>query len=307
MSDVIALDGINKRLGERKILKDVSFAVERGDIFGFLGPNGAGKTTSIRILLGLFEPDSGSARLLGRDPSDDTVREEVGFVLEADGLYDNLSAYDNLLFYGEIYGVPNLRLRIEEVLGLGGLADRGGDKVGTYSKGMRQRLAISRALLHDPAVLILDEPTAGVDPTGQIDIRAIMLALVKRGKTILLSSHNLDEVQRICNRIALIHKGEIRLAGDLRQLERDMSRGVTRIETTESVPDRLVEELRQHMSVSVEGQGAGELSISGDGKLDIPAVVAFLAANGVGIEQVKRGETPLEDLYVAIVREAEKE
>jgi ABC-2 type transport system ATP-binding protein len=190
---VLSLSRVSKRLGSRTVLKEVSFDVERGDIFGYLGPNGAGKTTSIRVLLGLFRPDEGKASLLGRDVSIDETRKRIGFVLESDGLYDNLDAIDNLAYYGSIYGVAQPLTRIDEVLTLVNLKDRGREKISAYSRGMRQRLALARALLHNPDILILDEPTAGVDPTGQIEVRELMLDMArKQGKTILFSSHNLD-------------------------------------------------------------------------------------------------------------------
>ena len=237
MNDIISVEHIYKELGKRQILKDVTLAVQRGDIFGYLGPNGAGKTTTIRIMLGLMAANSGKVTLLGQDVQVDKVRQKIGFVLEADGLYDNLTAYDNLLFYAKLYDIPKPAQKVDKILKQVGLADRSRDKVSTYSKGMRQRLALARAIAPDPEVLILDEPTAGVDPTGQIEIRQLMLDMIhKEGKTILLSSHNLDEVQRICNRIALIHQGQIRLYGELEQFKREMGQGGLVIETAEMVP-----------------------------------------------------------------------
>ena len=237
MDDIISLEHVNKELGGRSILKDVTLAVKQGDIFGYLGPNGAGKTTTIRIILGLLAANSGKVSVLGQDVRVDKVRQKIGFVLEADGLYDNLTAYANLLYYARLYDIPQPAQKVDKVLKLVGLADRSQDKVGSYSKGMRQRLALARAMAPEPEVLILDEPTAGVDPTGQIEIRQLMLDMIhKEKKTILLSSHNLDEVQRVCNRIALIDKGQIRLYGELEQFKREMGQGGLVIETTETVP-----------------------------------------------------------------------
>ena len=166
VDEAVSLQSVSKRLGERHVLKNVTFAVMKGDIFGCLGPNGAGKTTAIGIMLGLLRPTSGEVRVLGRDPQNDQVRERIGFVLEINGLYDNLSAAENLTYYGELYGVPSLADNVARVLQAAHLADRAHDKAGTYSKGMRQRLALARALLHDPEVLVLDEPTGDVDPRG---------------------------------------------------------------------------------------------------------------------------------------------
>jgi len=192
MNDIISLEHVNKAIGKRQILQDVTLSVHQGDIFGYLGPNGAGKTTTIRIILGLLSATSGKVSLLGQDVQVDKVRKKIGFVLEADGLYDNLTAYENLLYYANLYDIPQPAQIVDKVLKQVGLADRAKDKVATYSKGMRQRLALARAIAPDPEVLVLDEPTAGVDPTGQIEIRQLMLDMIhKEHKTILLSSHNL--------------------------------------------------------------------------------------------------------------------
>jgi ABC-2 type transport system ATP-binding protein len=302
----VVFEHVFKRIDQREILKDITLAVEQGDIFGFLGPNGAGKTTSIRIALGLLQPTSGTVAILGRDPVDGEVRRKIGFVLEVDGLYDDMTAQDNLAYYAQIYRLSDASRKVVENVELAGLADRIGDKVGTYSKGMRQRLALARTLLHDPEILILDEPTAGVDPTGQIEVRQTLLNMVRKaGKTVFLSSHNLDEVQRICNRVALIHNGEIRLSGQLAEIERDMSRGPVVIETDDPVPAQVVMELRNLPGVAVQSQNASVLTLSANGTADIPAVVHLLDSRGVRIEQVRRQEASLEDIYTAIMKEAE--
>lgn len=305
MDNIISLEHVSKRLGHRMVLKDVSLAVYKGDIFGFLGPNGAGKTTSIRIMLGLFLPDTGKAVVLGRDSREDNVRQKIGFVLETDGLYDNLTAFDNLLYYGRIYDLPQMEDRIIWAVKTVGLEDRIRDKVGAYSKGMRQRLALARAILHNPDVLILDEPTAGVDPSGQIEIRQIMLDLVhKQGKTVLLSSHNLDEVQRICNRIALIHQGEIRLYGEKDKLQREMSHGEMVIETSEPVPAAALAELMALPGVSLKAQESKVLTLAIARDAEVTGIVSLLAARGVGIEQVKKQTASLEEIYTTILKEA---
>jgi ABC-2 type transport system ATP-binding protein len=307
MSIVISLEHINKRLGGREILKDVTLEVNNLDIFGFLGPNGAGKTTSIRIMLGLFKADSGRATILGQNSDIDKGREKVGFVLETDGLYENISAYDNLRYYGQIYAVARLQESMERAVKLVGLADRVNDKVGTYSKGMRQRLALARAMLHNPQVLILDEPTAGVDPSGQIEIRQIMLDMVhKEGKTILLSSHNLDEVQRICNRVALIHKGEIRLYGELEKLQRDMSRGEVIIETAEPLSGEILKEIQALPGVTFQSQSEKKVVLSLAKSTNTSAIISLMAARGVRIEQVRKQEATLEEIYTTILKEAEQ-
>jgi len=307
MVDIISLEHVNKELGKRQILKDVTLAVKQGDIFGYLGPNGAGKTTTIRIILGLMAATSGKVSLLGQDAQVEKVRQKIGFVLEADGLYDNLTAYDNLLYYAKLYDVAQPAQKVNEVLKLVGLAERTKDKVGTYSKGMRQRLALARAMAPDPEVLVLDEPTAGVDPTGQIEIRQLMLDMIhKEHKTILLSSHNLDEVQRICNRIALIHKGQIRLYGELEQFKREMGQGGVVIETAEPIPQITLAELQKLPEISVRDQKDGVLILNIGKTVEVSSIITLLAARGVKIEQVKKQEASLEDMYTTIVKESEQ-
>ncbi len=307
---VITLDNVTKILAGRQILKNISFAVEVGDIFGYLGPNGAGKTTTIRVILGLFPPNSGKAFILGKNVGCDDAREKVGFVLEADGLYDNMTAYENLGYYCQIYGMPSAlkSKRIDEMLELVELSDRAGDKVSSYSKGMRQKLALARSMVHEPDLLIFDEPTAGVDPTGQMEVRQIILNLAQRGKTIFLSSHNLDEVQRICNRIALIDQGEIKLYGELEKLRRDMGRREVIIETgittTEEARllDGLVAELEALPYVTSCRREAQKLRLQLDGRGDISEIVAMLSQKSIGVEEVRKGEISLEEIYAKVTK-----
>jgi ABC-2 type transport system ATP-binding protein len=306
VSEAIRLEGVSKQLGGRKVLKGVSFAVKQGDIFGYLGPNGSGKTTTIRVLLGLLELASGRATILGEDVSKDEARRKVGFVLESDGLYDNKTAEENLGYYARIYGVTEPASRIDRILDLVGLQDRAKDKVGTYSKGMRQRLALARAMMHEPELLILDEPTAGVDPSGQIEVRQIILNMAyEEGKTVFLSSHNLDEVQRICNRIALIDRGEIKLYGELEQLQRERSENEVEIETTEAIAEPLFTELKSLSHLGLRERKDKSLTFVPQEGVRVPDIVSLLVRRGVEIEGVSRKEASLEEIYAAMLKEAE--
>jgi ABC-2 type transport system ATP-binding protein len=304
--DAIRLEAISKQLGEREVLKDVSFSVKQGDIFGYLGPNGAGKTTTIRILLGLLQPTSGKATILGDDVSRDEARRKVGFVLEGDGLYDSKTAEENLWYYARIYGMAKSAEKINQVLELVELEDRAGDKVGTYSKGMRQRLALARAMTHNPELLVLDEPTAGVDPSGQMEVREVILNMAyKEKRTVFLSSHNLDEVQRICNRIALIDRGEIRLYGELEQLQRERGGNEVEIETSEAIAEPLLAELKGLPKLGLrKGQGKVLTFVPQEG-VRVPDIVSLLVGKGVGIEGVSKKEASLEEIYSAILKEVE--
>jgi ABC-2 type transport system ATP-binding protein len=308
LDSAINLERVSKNLGGREILKSVSFTVEPGDIFGYLGPNGAGKTTTIRIILGLLKVTSGKASIRGRDVNVDKARGKLGFVLESDGLYDNITAYENVAYYAQIYGVSQPTPMIERVLSSAGLSERARDKVSTYSKGMRQRLALGRAMVHNPEILILDEPTAGVDPSGQIEVRQVILDMAhKEGKTIFLSSHNLDEVQRICNRIALIDKGEIKLYGELDEMQRKAGKGEVLIETTEPVPEPTLAELKNLPEVTIRNREDKTLILSIGKGNNISDIISFLAQRGVRIEQVKRREASLEEIYTTILKEAGQE
>jgi ABC-2 type transport system ATP-binding protein len=311
MSEALLLNQVNKKLSNRKILEDVSFTVEQGDIFGYLGPNGAGKTTTIRIIMGLFRADSGTVQVLGENTSLDSMRRKIGFVLENDGLYDNLTARENLEFYFQLYGMPETsKNKIDEMLHLVGLQDRAGDKIATYSKGMRQKLALARAMVHDPEFLILDEPTAGIDPSGQMEVRDIILSLAhNQGKTVFLSSHNLDEVQRICNRIALIDKGQIKIYGELDKLRQGSSQQELIIETGVNETGALqkaVDELKKLPYIADCRLETGRIHINLQGKAEVSEIVAFLAQRGVPIEGVKKSEVSLEEIYAKAVKDVEK-
>jgi len=304
--DAIRLEAISKQLGEREVLRNVSFTIKQGDIFGYLGPNGAGKTTTIRILLGLLQPTSGRAAILGEDVSRDEARRKVGFVLEGDGLYDNKTAEENLWYYARIYGMAEPAERIDRVLELVELRDRAGDKVGTYSKGMRQRLALARAMTHNPELLVLDEPTAGVDPSGQMEVREVILNMAhKEGKTVFLSSHNLDEVQRVCKRIALVDRGEIKLYGELEQLRREMSGNAVEVETTEAIAEPLLSEIKSLSQLGWRERKGKVLTFVPQEGVRVPDIVSLLVGRGVEIEGVSKKEASLEEIYSAILKEVE--
>jgi ABC-2 type transport system ATP-binding protein len=306
MDSAISIENIKKTLGDREVLKGISFTVEKKDIFGYLGPNGAGKTTTIRILLGLLQADSGKLNILGKDIDLSETRMKIGFILDKDGLYNNMTAEENLKFYSKIYRVHEDPAKFNKLLHMVNLDDRAKDNVSTYSKGMRQRLTLARAMVHDPKVLVLDEPTAGVDPSGQIEIRQIMLDVArKENKTIFLSSHNLDEVQRICNRIALIDRGEIKLYGELESLRQKMGRGGVTIETTENIPESLLAELNKMTNLGFQKKSGRDLIFSPRKGAGVSDIIGFLASRGIKIEEAVKKEASLEEMYASILREAE--
>jgi len=306
MNPAISIENIKKTLGKQEILKGISFNVETGDIFGYLGPNGAGKTTTIRILLGLFRADSGKLEILGQDIKLSETRRKIGFVLDADGLYDNMTAEENMEYYARIYGLSEADKRICELLNMVNLENRAKDRINSYSKGMRQRLALARAMVHDPDILVLDEPTSGVDPSGQIEIRQIMIDMAhEKNKTIFLSSHNLDEVQRICNRIALIDRGEIKLYGELESLRQNMSKRMVIIETVQCIEESLLAEIRKLSHLGLQEMKRNSLIFSPDQGTEVSDIISILTGLGVKIEEATRKEASLEEMYSTILKETE--
>ncbi len=202
---MIKTDGLTRRFGEHVAVDRLSLEIEQGEVFGFLGPNGAGKTTTVRMLTSLIAPTSGSATVLGFKvgSQDRDIRRNVGILTETPGMYDRLSAWRNLSVYAELYEVEYVAKQVEKYLQMLGLWDRRQDAVATFSKGMRQKLAIARTLLHEPRVLFLDEPTAGLDPEAAKLVRDFIGELRGRGRTIFMCTHNLDEADRLCDRIAV--------------------------------------------------------------------------------------------------------
>lgn len=205
----IEVQKLTRDYSGRRAVDGISFAVEPGEIFGFLGPNGAGKTTTIKMLTGQLRPTSGKAQVIGFDIVEDRqhLKPQIGVVFDSQNLYERLSARENLRFYARLYRVK--KARVEEVLTQVGMGDRAGDKLKTYSNGMKQRILIGRALLHKPQVLFLDEPTRGLDPGVARDIRSIITDLANQGMTVFLTTHYMEEADQLSNRVAIIEQGHI--------------------------------------------------------------------------------------------------
>src|SRR5215210_2737137 len=230
-------------------VRGVTFDVEQGTLFGLLGPNGAGKTTTIKMLITLLLPTSGTARVLGYDVVKDPreVRKRIGYVFGGErGVYERLSGYDNLRYFAELYGVPpkEIRGRIESLLQLVGLKGREQERTEGYSRGMKQRLHIARGLLHDPPVVFLDEPTIGLDPIGARELRAAIASLADAGKTILLTTHYMFEADALCDRIAVITRGEIVAHGTPLQLKQGVAEGTVVEVEVYGLPEGTTEKVR---------------------------------------------------------------
>jgi len=225
MAAIIQTRGLTRRYNGQTAVEDLSLEVQEGEIFGFLGPNGAGKTTTILMLLGLTEPSAGTARVLGYDPVRDPlpIKRQVGYLPENVGFYDDLTGRENLRYIAELNRIPESEAvaKIESALATVGLAEEGDKLVGAYSRGMRQRLGIAELLVKDPRLLILDEPTLGLDPDGTNKMLELIRDLNRtRGITVMLSSHLLDQVQRICHRVGIMIKGRLVALGTIEELAR---------------------------------------------------------------------------------------
>lgn len=234
----IEADHLVKRFGDKIAVDDVNFSVNGGEIFGFLGPNGAGKTTTIKMIVGLLKPTTGTARIAGHDVQQDALLAKAasGYVPDEPNLYSKLSARELLRFVGDLYGLPDdlVKRRTEELLRLFDLTDAGDDLTDSYSHGMQQKTSLSAALLHDPRVLILDEPTVGLDPKSARLIKDILRQIADRGAAVMLSTHILEIAERMCDRIGIINKGRLVAVGTLEEL-RAMGTGGSSTESLEDI------------------------------------------------------------------------
>jgi ABC-2 type transport system ATP-binding protein len=300
-----------RRSKEIEAVRGISFAVEPGELFGLLGPNGAGKTTTIKMLITLLIPTSGSARVLGLDVVHQAreVRKRIGYVFGGErGVYERLSGYDNLRYFAELYGVParEQKRRIEELLKLVGLKGREHERAEGYSRGMKQRLHVARGLLHDPEVLFLDEPTIGLDPVGAREVRATIASLTEAGKTVLLTTHYMFEADALCDRIAVISKGNIVAEGTPLDLKRGVAQGTVVEVEVFGVAEQAVERLRGLggvVGVAVEEREQAQVLVV-QTEPDVELTQAILGhLNGSDVGRISRREPTLEDAYVALVSE----
>lgn len=279
---------LNKKIGSKHILKGVNLELEKGDILGFIGPNGAGKTTTIKLILGLQTIDSGSVYINGYDIKKDFVNaiREVGTIVENPDMYNYLSGYDNLKLSANLYGIK--KDRIDEVVKLVGLENRINDKVSKYSLGMRQRLGIANAILHKPKVLILDEPTNGLDPEGIKEIRTLLIKLARNeGMAILVSSHILSELESFCNKITIIKNGRIVESNDIKKLKKnDDVIYIFEVSDTKKVNLDNVEIIDKY-----------NFKINTN-KDDVPVIIEKLVKSNVKIYKVCEESYTLEDVFL---------
>jgi len=307
--DIIKATDLVKTYGKLTAVDKLNLCINEGEVFGFLGPNGAGKTTTILMMLGLTEPTSGTARICGFDPAREPlkVKRLTGYLPEKVGFYEDLTAWENLDYTAALNGIPRdaASRKINELLGMVGLSEVGEQKVGTFSHGMKQRLGIADVMIKDPKVAFFDEPTSGIDPEGIEQVLNLIANMAKQNVTIVLSSHQLHQVQKICSRVGILSKGHLVAEGSIDQLGREaIAGGKFRIELQVSEPTRkLINSIKKIKGVSNVESSGDQLLISCDEDLR-PKIARAVVDSDSLLVQMKIEEYGLDDIYMKYFRES---
>jgi ABC-2 type transport system ATP-binding protein len=302
---MITTQNLTKKFGEITAVENLTLEIPEGQVFGFLGPNGAGKTTTVRMLTSLISPTAGSASVNGFQvgKQDIDIRRSVGLLTETPGLYDNLSAERNLEIYANLYEVEDVKGQVEKYLRFLGLWDRRFDVAATFSKGMKQKLAIARALLHEPRTIFLDEPSAGLDPEASRLVREFILEIKRQGRTIFICTHNLDEADRLCDRIG-VFKTRLLVVDAPSNLRRQVF-GRKIVFHLQHADQKLVDKLAEHPSVSearlVENKIMATIN---DPEAHNPELIRLLVREGAEIQFVGELRRSLEDVYLQLVKQS---
>jgi len=309
---VVVTQNLTKRYGEFTALDDLSFSLERGQILGFIGPNGAGKTTTIKILVGLARPTSGSARIAGADCVRDAkqIKRLVGYMPDKFGSYQNMRVREYLDFFGAAFGIPRRERgkRIAAVLETTNATYMQDRYVESLSHGMQQRVGIARTLLHDPEVLILDEPANGLDPQARIEMREILLKLAQGGKTLIVTSHILPELSRICDCVAIITQGKLRAFGTLEEITRKISQQRTiEIELADAAQLEQAAQLAREFSAKDDQVATSEAELTvrlrtSKSDRDMAGLLARLVQAGIVVTQFRELQSDLEEAFLSVTR-----
>jgi ABC-2 type transport system ATP-binding protein len=301
---MITTQNLSKKFGQITAVENLSLNIPEGEVFGFLGPNGAGKTTTVRILTSLISPTAGSATVNGFQvgEKDIDIRRSVGLLTETPGLYDNLSAERNLEIYASLYEVEDIKGQVEKYLRFLGLWDRRLDVAATFSKGMKQKLAIARALLHEPRTIFLDEPTAGLDPEASRLVREFILEIKGEGRTIFICTHNLDEADRLCDRIGVFKTRLLVIDSPVNLRRQVFGRKV--VFHLHQADQKLVDKIENHPDITearlVDGKIVATIN---DPEAHNPELIRLMVAEGAEIQFVGELRRSLEDVYLQLVKE----
>ena len=314
MSEVINCRQVAFGYGQTLALNGFDLCVEQGEVIALLGPNGAGKTTSVRVINGLLPAESGSVEVFGMDAARQgaDIRLRTGVLTETPALYERLTALQNLNFFGALAGLATgeIENRSRHMLDVFGLLDRAGDRVDTYSKGMKQRLAIARAMLHDPELLFLDEPTSDLDPEASRQVNDTILEVTGRNnRTVVLCTHRLFEAEQLCDRVAVMDKGRVMAFGTLDEIRQAVLPRISVLFRTSSpISTEQIAWLKQHRGISsVHIKGDCELTLDMPDEGPIPSIVAHFVGLGVGIRAVEPRKASLEEIYMHLQHESRKE
>ncbi len=298
MESLLKVQNLSKNFGVFEAVKNLSFTVNQGDVYGFLGQNGAGKSTTLRMLLKLIKPTAGEIYFSGKkiEAGNNTILKETGAIIERPDMYKYLSAYDNLYIFAKMSGIKVTRSILMDQLEMVGLAERSNDKVKTFSQGMKQRLGIAIALVHNPKLIILDEPTNGLDPQGIADMRNLILRLSREmGKTVVVSSHLLSEIELIANRMIIINKGEKIIEGNVAELL-DPSNTLVEVDTTNNIDALRIIQLSKWSAFYENSQKNIKLRMN---RKDVPALISDLINKKVDILSVQPRHS-LEDYFLSL-------
>lgn len=299
--------GLTRLYGNITALDKLDLTVNQGDLFGFIGSNGAGKTTTLRILATFLAPSSGSAQILGRDllREADAVRHVIGYMPDFFGVYKDMEVTEYLDFFGACYKIPTAQREktVNDVLELVGLTDKKGALIGALSRGMQQRLGLARVLIHDPQLLLLDEPASGLDPRARIEMMAILQELQRLGKTIIISSHILSELQTLCNRVAIIEKGRLIYSGPVQGVRDQMSQGRVvwvRVSTEQAQAIDLLK-ARKEIAEVIVTDGEIKVTLAGE-DIEHSIVADILVRGGAKLTELREDEIGLEEVFMRVTR-----
>ncbi len=299
--------GLTRTYGPMTALSALDLTVMRGDLFGFIGSNGAGKTTTLRILATFLAPSAGQAKVLGHDVvrEADAVRHVIGYMPDFFGVYKDMEVTEYLDFFGACYKIPTVQREktVNDVLELVGLSEKKGALIGALSRGMQQRLGLARVLIHDPQVLLLDEPASGLDPRARIEMMAILQELQRLGKTIIISSHILSELQTLCNRVAIIEKGRLIYSGPVQGVRDQMSSGLVVWVKVAANPERAIEILKSRPEVSEVAPVDGKIKVTMvNHDTDHGFVADILVQSGLRLTGLQEDELGLEEVFLRVTR-----
>lgn len=307
MNVAIQTTQLTRDFGKVRAVDQISLEVDSGSLFGFLGPNGSGKTTTIRLLLGLLEPTQGKSSVMGYDSltQGQLVRENCGALLEHTGLYERLTAAENLEFYARVFrlSASERKIRVKELLSNMSLWDRKDEIVKGWSRGMKQKLAAARAMLHRPKIIFLDEPTSGLDPVAASAFREDLQTLVRQsGVTVFLTTHNLSEAEKLCDRVGVIREGKLLAIGSPDELRLRNGNSFIDVVGTGFSPE-IIKELTLHPQISAVNQQDQHVRLHLHSGFDSSALIPVLVSYGISIEEVRKGKSSLEDVFLTLMEE----